>query len=114
MLTIQTYDKQITEYGRTVQQYELFSNFVQLEGGAWREGDRIYLMFSGRIRGGLDNPFRSTGLVRFVSANPDAPILTIMNSRTASQPDIGGDIGRGKVYIYEMDQAGVYKVAGRR
>lgn len=106
LLTVQTYVRQIPEYEQMADQQRLFSNFVQLEHESWQADDRIFLIVDGPILAGLNSPFRSTGFGRYVSGNPEAPILSIVNNNPAPQTDAESNLG--STYLYRMDQTGAY------
>ncbi|MEQ8557414.1 MAG: hypothetical protein RIB03_03775 [Henriciella sp.] len=108
-LTTQTYSQQMPAYQDIVQQQKSFSNFIRLESKSWHEGDRVFLLFEGRILAGLNSSFRSTGFTRYVIDDPDAPVLSIVSAGSASRTDINDDGDQGQVHFYKMDQAGAYK-----
>lgn len=109
VLTARSYGQQIVTYHDHVYQQKLFANFLEMENKSWNEQDRVILMFEGRVLGGLNSEFRSTGFARYVTKNPDAPILSIKRRETADHPDCSFEGKSGQCYVYVMDKSGDFR-----
>lgn len=106
VLTVLSYSQQISLYNDHVNQQKLFANFVKEESNSWGEQDQVILIFDGRVLGGLNSDFRSTGFTRYVTQSPDSPVVKIKRSVTTDRHDCNFESEPGQCHVYEMDKSG--------
>ena len=108
IFTAQSYRVQAPTYFEAINQQERLTNFIRSETAGWRLSDRIYLILTEeKTLHGFNAAFRSTAFNRYVSNNPNAPYLNIVDNKLPS--GVLGHSEPGVVIVYKMNKTGEFE-----